>query len=139
MLTTGMATLVTRDLLMRWNTQTQLQVDATRMAVAGAVYLPSAPARARLAAAHSAALCGLVPSEVVSAGTTSDRMSFHVTLRRSAPLLFLRLLGLSGVSATATATVHPYVPQSPVNGAMMRSVLGPAAARLFAAVSTETI
>jgi len=121
MLTTGAAALVTHDLLVRWDTQRRLQVDASRVAIAGAVFLPGAPARATLAASHSAALCGLSRLEVVHADAASDRMSFDVTLHRTVPLLVLRLLGLSGVSVTATARVHLTAPQRQAGGSMVLS------------------
>ncbi len=109
MLTTAVAALVTHDFLAMWHTEARLRFDAVRMAVAGVAFLPDAPARATLAAAHSAALCGLSRLEVVHAAAASDRMSFEVTLHRTAPLLVLRLLGVSDVSVTATARVRPPV------------------------------
>lgn len=123
MLTTAMAALVTHDLLVRWEVQARLQVDATRMAVAGAVFLPGAPARATLAAAHSAELHGLRSSEVVHADAASDRMSFNVTLTRAAPVLLLWLLGAAGTSVTvqATATVHSYTPSRRTRDPMVLS------------------
>jgi hypothetical protein len=69
MLITAAAALVTHDLLVRWDAQTRLQIDATRMAIAGAVFLPGAPERAMLAAAHSAELSRLGRSE---AGAMAD-------------------------------------------------------------------
>jgi len=132
MLTTGAAGLVTQDLFMRWEMQARLQVDATRVAIAGAVLLPGAPERAALAAAHSAALCGLTRSEVVHAGSASDRMSFEVTLHRTAPLLVLRLFGLSGLSVTATARVHPHAPRRRADGSMVLSGLDAFAPRFNA-------
>jgi hypothetical protein len=113
MLTTGTAAVVTRDLLVRWGTQTRLQLDANRMAIAGAVFLPGAPARAMLAAAHSAALCGLSRQEVVHAEAASDRMSFEVRLRGIAPLRVLQFLGLSDVNVKATARVRTLVNPGP--------------------------
>ena len=109
-LTTGMAALVTHDLLARLDLQASLQVDATRMAIAAAVFLPGAPARAMHAAARSAEFYGLSREDVVRAEAAPDGMSFTVTLRRSAPVLLFRLLGSSGTLVTvhAVATVHPY-------------------------------
>ena len=106
MLTTGAATAVTRDVLVRWETQMLLQADANRVAIAGALFLPDSPARATLAAVHSAEQCGLSSSEVVHAGAAPDRISFNVSLRRTAPVLVLRLLGSAGTNVTATATAH---------------------------------
>ena len=113
MLTTGAVTAVTRDILVRWDLQMILQVDADRMAIAGAVFLPDTPARATLAAAHSAEQCGLSSSEVVHAGAALDRMSFRVSLRRTAPVLILRLLGSTGTSVTATAAATAHPPAEP--------------------------
>jgi hypothetical protein len=123
MFTTGAAASVTHDLLMRWNTQTQLQVDATRIAIAGAVFLPGAPARAMKAAAHSASLCGIDRLEVVQSEAASDRMSFEVTLRRTVPLQVLWLLGMSAVSASAIATVHPMAPRRQADSTIVLSAL----------------
>ena len=130
MLTTAAAALVTHDLLVRWDMQRRLQVDASRVAIAGAVFLPGAPARATLAAAHSAALCGLSPLEVVHADPASDRISFDVTLHRTVPLLVLRLLGLSDVSVTATARVRPLGTPHQSGGSMVLSALRAPAAPL---------
>jgi hypothetical protein len=113
MLIVAAAALVTHDLLAVWNTRTRLGLDAARMAVAGAEFLPDAPARATLAAAHSAALCGLSPWEVVRAGAAPDRMSFNVTVRSTAPVLVLRLLGVAGVKVTALATAKVRPPTTP--------------------------
>jgi hypothetical protein len=97
---------VTHDLLTVWETQTRLEFDAAHMAAAGVEFLPGAPARAALAAAHSAALRGLSPSEVVHADAASDGMSFNVTVQRRVAVLFFRLLGVTGVDVTAHATAR---------------------------------
>jgi hypothetical protein len=123
MLSTAVAALVTHDLLLRWDVQTCLQIDATRMAIAGAVFLPGAPERATLAAAHSAELSRLGRSEVV--GAAPNRMSFSVRLKRRVPVLLLRLLGSTGTSVTAqaTATVQPYAPSRQTGGSLVFSAL----------------
>jgi hypothetical protein len=125
MLTTAVAALVTHDLLLRWDAQSCLQIDATRMAIAGAVFLPGAPERATLAAAHSAELSRLGRSEVVHAGPAPNRMSFSVRLERRVPVLLLRLLGSTGTSVTAqaTATVQPYAPSRQTGGSLVFSAL----------------
>ena len=125
MLTMAVAAVVTNDLLVRWDAQTRLQIYATRMAIAGAVFLPGAPERATLAAAHSAELSGLGRSEVVHAGAALNHMSFSVRLKRTVPVLILRLLGSTGTSVTvqATATVHPYAPLRQTGGSMVLSAL----------------
>jgi hypothetical protein len=140
MLTTATAALVTHDFLAMWNTEARLKLDAVRMAVAGVAFLPDAPARAMLAAAHSATLCGLSRLEVVHAEATSDRMSFEVTLHCTAPLLVLRLLGLSDVSVTATARVRPLRTPLQSGGSMVLSALRTPATPLTSlnAASSET-
>ena len=72
MLTTGAGALVTHDLLARWDLQARLQVDATRMAIAAAVFLPDAPARAVHAAARSAEVHGLNRSRSRRGGAGPD-------------------------------------------------------------------
>jgi hypothetical protein len=106
---------ITHDLLTVWETQTRLEFGAAHMAAAGVEFLPGAPARAALAAAHSAALCGLSPSEVVCADAASDRMSFNVTVQRTAAVLFSRLLGVTGVDVTAQATARVLRSSAPRN------------------------
>jgi hypothetical protein len=125
MLITVAAALITHDLLAVWSTQTRLELDAVHMAAAGVEFLPGAPARATLAAAHSAALCGLSPSEVVRAAATFDGMSFNVAVRGTAPVLLLRLLGVAGVNVTAlaTATVRPSATPRKSGGPMVLSGL----------------
>ena len=108
MLVTAAAGVVTHDLLAVLDTQTRLELDAAHIAAAGVEFLPGAPARATLAAAYSAARCGLSPSELIQADAASDRMSFNVTVQRKAPLLLLRLLsGDMIMTALATAKVRP--------------------------------
>jgi len=55
--------------------RTRLQIDATRMAIAGAVFLPGRPERATLAEAHSAELSRLGRSEVIMPEQRPNRMS----------------------------------------------------------------
>ena len=125
LLITAAAALVTHDLMAVWNMQTRLELDAVHMAAAGVEFLPGAPARATLAAAHSAALCGLSPSEVVRAAAALDGMSFNVAVRGTAPVLLLRLLGVAGVNVTALATakVHPSATPRKSGGPMVLSGL----------------
>jgi hypothetical protein len=123
-LITAVAGVVTHDLLAVLDTQTRLELDAAHMAAAGVEFLPGAPARATLAAAYSAARCGLSPSEVIHADAAADRMSFNVTVQRTAPLLLLRLLGGDmTVTALATAKVRPSA--TPPNSGGPRSSGGP--------------
>jgi hypothetical protein len=118
MLVTAAAAVVTHDLLALWNTRARLERDAIYMAVTGVAFLPGAPARATLAAAHSAALCGLSRFEVLHADAAADRMSFSVTLQGTAPMLVLRMLRSAGVNVTvlATARVRPSVAPPDSNG-----------------------
>ncbi|HLK86586.1 MAG TPA: hypothetical protein VKT27_08770 [Candidatus Binataceae bacterium] len=110
MLTTSLAGVVTHDLLLRWNAESCLRVEATGMAIAGATFLPGAPERALAAAARSANLFGLAPAQIVDVAPAGDRMSFRVTLRQTVPVLLFGLLESAGgtVTVQATASVHPY-------------------------------
>jgi hypothetical protein len=138
MLTTAAAAPVTHDLLVLRDTQTRLELDAVHMAAAGVEFLPGAPARATLAAAHSAALYGLRRPEVVHAGAASDGMSFDVTLQRTAPVLLLRLFGVAGVNVTATAKVHPSATPRTSGDPMVLSVLRAPASRFNAPLAESS-
>ncbi len=110
MLATSLAGLLTHDLLLRWNAESCLRVEATGMAIAGASFLPGAPERALAAAERSANLFGLAAAQIVDVAPAGDRMSFRVTLRQTVPVLLFGLLGSAGgtVTVEATASVHPY-------------------------------
>jgi hypothetical protein len=107
-LTTAAAAVVTHVLLMRWNAQTRLELDAIRAAADGAAFLPGAPTRALSAAIESAELRGLSRPDVAHVDVAPDRMSLSVTLRRTAPSLMLRLLHSASVDATATIRVRRF-------------------------------
>ena len=119
-LTTAAAAVVTHGLLMRWNTQTRLELDAIRAAADGAAFLPGAPARALSAAIDSAELRGFSRPDVAHVDVAADRMSLSVTLRRTAPSLMLRLLHSASVDATATVRVRRFaIPRRKSSGAAM--------------------
>ena len=140
MLTTAVAAVVTHDLLELWNTQARLELDAAEMAEAGVAFLPNAPARATLAAAHSARLCGLSRAEVVRCGAAVDRMSFNVTLRRTAPVLVFQLLGSAGVDVTVTVRVRPSAaPGNSDDGSIVLSALRRSATRFEARAATTAL
>ena len=125
MLVTSLAALISHDLLLRWNAETRLRVEATGMAIAGASFLPGAPERALEAAAHCGKRFGLVPADIVDSAPAQDRMSFRVTLSQTLPVLFFRILGSETVTVEATATVHPYASPSQADRAMVLSMRRP--------------
>ena len=129
MLTTSLAGLVTHDLLLRWNAESCLRVEATGMAIAGASFLPTAPERALAAAAHSASMFGLAAAQIVDVAPAGDRMSFRVTLKQSVPVLLFGMLGSAGSTVTvkATATVHPYAAPLQADRATVLSMRRPTA------------
>jgi hypothetical protein len=127
-MTTAAAAVVTHVLLVRWNAQTGLELDALRAAADGAAFLPGAPSRALSAAIESAELRGFGRPDVAHVDVAPDRMSLSVTLRRTAPSLMLRLLHSASVDATATASVRRFaVPRrykSPAASMDLSALLG---------------
>lgn len=104
LLTSTAALIVSRDMLVRDQTQTTLQMAADRAAMAGAAYLPGWPMRARRAAEQSAELSGFSRSNMVDAEPAPNGKSFRVTLKCAAPVLLLGLLP-SGSEVTAISTM----------------------------------
>jgi hypothetical protein len=104
MLTSTGSLTLSRDLLVRYQTQAQLQAAADIAAAAGAAYLPARPERA-IRAAMLAVKRGAAPgSEIVYAAPAPDGTSFEVALRGSAPVILLGLLLHGNASVTAIAT-----------------------------------
>jgi hypothetical protein len=86
----------------------QLQKAADASALAGAGYLPANPNRATTTAQQYAGINGIQPSEIVSTQVAGDDLSITVTLSRTVPYYFLRVLGLTTgkVGAAAAAAVR---------------------------------
>lgn len=123
LLTSTAALMTSRDILVRDQAQTTLQMAADRAAMAGAAYLPGWPARARRAAEQSAELSGFARSNLVYARVTLDGTSFRVALKCSAPVLLLGLFP-SGAEVTATSTMGTPQVQRPVSYAPYRPAAG---------------
>ena len=86
----------------------ELQKAADAAATAGAAYLPLAPAAAVAAADSYAEQNGAAVGEIVSTSVAADDNSIAISLQRSVPTYFARLVGVfSGtVAARATAAVE---------------------------------
>lgn len=85
----------------------QLQNGVESAALAGARYLPANPAKASQVAISHAEDAGIARSELNSPVISQDGLTITVSANRSAPYLFLQLIGLERgkVAASATAEV----------------------------------
>jgi hypothetical protein len=108
------ALMVSRDMLVRDQVQTTLQMAADQAAMAGAAYLPNWPARALRAAEQSAELSGLGRGNVLFAGPAPDGTSFRVALKCAAPIVFLRMFG-AGAEITAVSIMGSPTGRRPVS------------------------
>lgn len=102
--TSAASLVVSRDMLVREQLQTALQVAADRAAMAGAVYLPGWPTRAVRAVEESVQISGFGRSTMVDAAVAPNRMSLQVALRCVAPVLILGLFREGQVDAVAMAS-----------------------------------
>jgi Flp pilus assembly protein TadG len=84
-----------------------LQKAADAAVLAGANYLPQMPDVAVSTANSYAVNNGVRPAEIVSTQVSSDDQEITITVQRTVPYYFLKVLGLfsGGVSASATAAV----------------------------------
>src|SRR5262245_41771814 len=82
----------------------QMQKAADAAALAGANYLPGDPAQAQTVAASFAENNGIAQSEIASTQVAPDDLSITVTLQRSIPYSFGRVLGLTNANINAAAT-----------------------------------
>jgi hypothetical protein len=96
---------LSRDLLVRYQTQAQLQAAADSAAAAGAAWLPAWPQGAIRAATLMAERSGVRDSEIVTAAAAGNGMSFKVSLRRPAPVILLGLIGYGRAEVTVVATM----------------------------------
>lgn len=85
-----------------------LQKAADAAALAGAGYLPGNPQRASATATKYAKLNGMASSEITSVAVGEDDTTMTVSLSRSVPFCFGKILGFtqSPVSVSATAAVE---------------------------------
>jgi Flp pilus assembly protein TadG len=100
----------------------QLQKAADAAALAGAGYLPNDTTTATSTATTYATKNGVLAAEIVSATPINSNKQMQVTVQRTVPYSFARVLGLTNgyVKASATASVPPGIgtvnagPGSPV-------------------------
>ena len=113
---------VTHDLLAVGCTGPPAELRRPAWLSAGVEFLPARPNAPRLRRPIRPSVRASAFG-VIQADAASNRMSFSVTVQRTAPLLLLRLLGSTGTSVTAqaTATVHPYPPSRQTGGSMVFS------------------
>jgi len=85
----------------------QMQKAADAAVLAGASYLPSDPVAAIATTATYAEQNGVAPTEIVSTSVGDNGNSITISVRRSVPTYFARVLGLfsGSVAARATAAV----------------------------------
>ena len=101
----------------------QLQKAADAAALAGANSLPSDPTTATATAKSYATKNGVLATEVITATPINSNSQMQVTVRRTVPYSFARVLGLTNgiVAASATAAPPPGVctvnagPSSPIS------------------------
>jgi hypothetical protein len=105
-MTSAASLIVSRDMLVRDQVHTTLQIAADRAAMAGAAYLPGWPTRAVRAAEESVELSGFARSSMVNADVAPNRMSLRVALRCAAPVLLLGMFDDGDVSAVSMATAR---------------------------------
>lgn len=86
----------------------ELQKAADAAVVAGANYLPLDPSTAVSTADNYARLNGLAPAEIASTQVSADNLSISMTLDRTVPYYFARVLGLTigAISVFARATAE---------------------------------
>ena len=82
----------------------QMQKAADAAAIAGANYLPGDPVQARTVAGNYAQTNGIAQKEIASTKVAPDDLSITITLQRSVPYSFAKVLGLSNANVVASAT-----------------------------------
>lgn len=95
--------IVSRDMLVRDQVHTTLQMAADQAAMAGATYLPAWPTRAVRAAEESVHLSGLRRSNMINATVAPNRMSMRVALKCAAPVMILGMFDDADVEAVSMA------------------------------------
>jgi Flp pilus assembly protein TadG len=106
-------------LYMNW---TQLQRSTDTAVSAGAVYLPSDPNEAIIAARSYARICGIRSDEIVATQIGADHTSISMTVTRRVSLI-TRFLGLAegNIAANATATVRSARPGNSLKAHWLRA------------------
>jgi len=91
------------DVAVFYFTMTKMQSAADASVLAGASSLPGAPAQARTVTIAYATTNGMIASEIATPVVAADNLSISVTLTRTTPLYFARVLGLFFAPITVTA------------------------------------
>src|SRR5713226_6138085 len=98
-------------------TWSRMQASADAAVLAGASNLPTSPSRAIATATAYAQTNGMIASEVSTPTVAADSLSISITLSRSVPYYFGRVLGLTASPVVVTATAALYTTGS-VTGSM---------------------
>jgi|ERR1700682_30772 len=85
-------------------TWSRMQSSADAAALAGCSNLPTSPSRAIATATAYAVTNGMLASEVSTPTVAADNLSISITLSRSVPYYFGRVLGLTASPVVVTAT-----------------------------------
>lgn len=91
------------DVAVFYFTMTKMQSAADASVLAGASSLPGSPAQARTVTIAYAKTDGMIASEIATPVVAPDALSISVTLTRTTPLYFARVLGLFSAPITVTA------------------------------------
>ena len=98
-------------------TWSRMQSAADAAVLAGASSLPTSPSRAIATATAYAITDGMVAAEVSTPVVAADNLSISITLTRSVPYYFGRVLGLTASPVVVTATAALFTTGS-VTGSM---------------------
>jgi Flp pilus assembly protein TadG len=98
-------------------TWSRMQSAADAAVLAGASNLPTSPSRAMATATSYATTNGMVAAEITTPTVAVDNLSISITLTRSVPYYFGRVLGLTASSVVVTSTAALLTTGS-VTGAM---------------------
>ncbi len=98
-------------------TWSRMQSAADAAVLAGASNLPTSPSRAIATATAYAITDGMVAAEVSTPVVAADNLSISITLTRSVPYYFGRVLGLTASPVVVTATAALFTTGS-VTGSM---------------------
>jgi Flp pilus assembly protein TadG len=103
------------DIAMLYLNYIQLQKAADAAALAGANYLPDNAQTATSTAQAFAVNNGVKVSEITSNSVGANNASITVSLRRTVPYYFARVLGLTNGVVSVSATSGPQYPPNTVN------------------------
>jgi Flp pilus assembly protein TadG len=93
----------------------QLQKAADTAVLGGANYLPDNPDSAKAMANQLAETNGVKATEIISTVVAPNNLSITMTVQRTVPYSFAKVLGLANGYADAAATATPQFPPSTVN------------------------